>query len=72
MRRIKGVAKILEGLAVMPLPAPVEPDGDQRQKGQALAGKENILSEKHQLIAEAAQDLLYKGQNVGKVVLTVG
>lgn len=56
MQGIETVAGILEDPAVMALPTTVEPDGDQRQQGQRLPYQEKGLSEKLDLISEAAEN----------------
>ena len=55
MGGVKAVAEILKGFAVMSLPSPVQPDGDQRQQRKRLPLEENRLPQKLQFIAEAAQ-----------------
>ena len=54
MHRIKGIAKILEPLAVIPLSATIEPDWDQGKDGKALLRKFNLQAKQLPLINHSA------------------
>ena len=57
MRGIKGIAEILERLAVVTLFAAIEPNGDQCQHGKALLRKGNCSAKERDLINKTAQQL---------------
>ena len=55
MQRIKSVIAQLQSFAVIPLPAPVEPDGDKCQQSETLPGEEMHFSPKRYFVGKTAQ-----------------
>ena len=57
MKRIECVIDILQQLAVITLPAAIQPNGDQCQKGETLANEKIGFAKQLQLIGKPAQHL---------------
>ena len=57
MHRIKSIAQILEGLAVVALSSAVQPDGNQRQQRQSLLTDLKFVSEQVNGIHQTTQHL---------------
>ena len=57
MKRVECVICILKKLAVIALLAAIEPNGNQSQKGEALANEKIGFTKKMQLIGKTAQHL---------------